>query len=121
MLGDPKSAAEHLSRAHSLRPNDASVALHLGEALAATNDLAGAKAALEASLKIDAKQYRARLLLGEVLLRSNDAAGAKDQLEAAQLLNPASGAALERVVQLLQQQKSDEALRQLESLTAARK
>jgi choline-sulfatase len=118
--GDAK-AAEHLAHAHRLRPSDAVMATHLGEALSATGDLPGAKEALQDSLKIDAKQYRARLLLGEVLLRLHDFAGAKDQLEAAQLLNPASGAALELVVQLLQQQKSGEALRQLQLITAARK
>jgi hypothetical protein len=70
----------------------------------------------DASLKIDAKQYRARLLLGEVLLRLNDAASAKDQLEAAQLLNPESGPALERAIQLLVEKKSEEALHELQLL-----
>jgi choline-sulfatase len=119
--GDAKAAAEHLSHAHRLRPSDATTATHLGQALGATGDLPGSEEALQSSLKIDTKQYRARLLLGEVLLRSNDAAGAKDQLEAAQLLNPASGSALERVIQLVAEKKSGEALRQLQLLTAPRK
>jgi choline-sulfatase len=114
--GDAKTAAEHLAHAHRLRPTDAIVAYRLGEAWSARGDLSGAKEALQSSLKIDAKQYRARLLLGEVLLRSNDTAGAKDQLEAAQLLNPASGSALERVIQLLAEKKSEEARRQLQLL-----
>jgi choline-sulfatase len=119
--GDAERAVEHLTHAHTLRPKDATIALHLGEALASNGDLDGAKEELQSSLKIDAKQYRARLMLGEVLLRLNDTAGAKDQLEAAQLLDPASGAALERVVQLLAQERSKEARRQLQLLTAARK
>jgi Tfp pilus assembly protein PilF len=76
---------------------------------------------LQGSLKIDPKQYAARVLLGKVYLRSGNATAARDQLDAAQLLNPASGAALERVIQLLQQQKFDQALRQLQLITAARK
>jgi choline-sulfatase len=118
IANDSKSATVYLSRARQLRPNDASVALHLGEALDVIGDLIGAKEALRASLKLEAKQYRARLLLGEVLLRSNDTTGAKDQLEAAQLLNPASSTAIDRIIQLVQQSKSDEALRQLQLLTS---
>jgi tetratricopeptide (TPR) repeat protein len=115
--GDSRRAAEHLTRARTLRPNDAAIAVHLGETLASKGDLLGAKEALQASLEIDAKQYRARLLLGEVLLRLNDAASAKDQLEAAQLLNPESGSALERAIQLLVEKKSEAALRELQLLT----
>ena len=115
-VGDAQRAAEVLMHARTLRPNDATIAVRLGEALASKGDLLGAKEALQASLKIDAKQYRARLLLGEMLLRLNDAASAKDQLEAAQLLNPESGPALERAIQLLVEKKSEEALHELQLL-----
>jgi choline-sulfatase len=118
---DSKAAAEHLAHAHRLRPTDAATAFRLGEALNASGDFSGAIDALQGSLKIDPKQYAARVLLGEVYLRSGNATAARDQLDAAQLLNPASGAALERVLQLLQQQKFDQALRQLQLITAARK
>jgi choline-sulfatase len=118
--GNYKSAAELLSQARKTRPTDATVALQLGEALTASGDLRGASEALQAGLKGDAKQYRARLLLAEVYLRLQDVAAAQDQVEAAALLS-SSESALQAVSSLLAQRKLEEALRQLQSITAARK
>jgi choline-sulfatase len=115
--GDTKEAAIHLKHANDLRPTDPTITLHLGEALSATQDLPGAIEALKSTLKIDPKQYHARLLLGELYLRSNDPVAAQDQLEAASLLNQKPDTTLERVTFLLVQRKPAEALQQLKLLT----
>ena len=47
-----------------------------------TGDLAGARDALEASLKLTPEQFPARVLLGEVYLGLKDPKAAEDQFEA---------------------------------------
>jgi choline-sulfatase len=111
-----KQAAELFLRARQSRPNDAALDAQLGEALAGTGDLRASSQALQASLQIDARQYRPRLLLAAVFLRLQDQGAAKDQLEAALLLNP-SDARLQTAASLLEQRKPSLALKQLELLT----
>ena len=53
--GEFATAAQHLKTAMEVRPEDASVAFHLGEALEKLHDLTGARDALEASLKLIAR------------------------------------------------------------------
>ena len=86
--GDYALAAQHLKSAMAIRPDDATAALHAGEALAKAHDPAGARDALETSLKRSSGQFQARLLLGNVYLELNEAKAAEDQFEAALLLQP---------------------------------
>jgi predicted Zn-dependent protease len=73
-----------------VRPDDATAAFYEGEALEKTGDLAGARDALEASLKLMPAQFEARLLLGQVYLGLKNPQASEDQMEAALLLRPNS-------------------------------
>jgi arylsulfatase A-like enzyme/Tfp pilus assembly protein PilF len=86
-------AADYLRRAHEARPEDETVALDYGRALELSGDLAGARNALQASLKVNPKHFDARLLLGQVDLKLNDPKAAEDEFETALLLQPASAEA----------------------------
>jgi choline-sulfatase len=86
--GDYVEAAHHLKRAIEVRPNDAAAWFYEGQALEKTHDLAGARDALETSLKLMPGQFRARCLLGQVYLGLKDPIAAEDQFEAGLLLQP---------------------------------
>jgi choline-sulfatase len=88
--GDYVQAAHHLKGATELRPDDAAVLFYEGQALEKTHDLAGARDALDTSLKVMPGQFEARLLLGHVYLGLKDAIAAEDQFEAALLLQSGS-------------------------------
>ena len=88
--GDYVQAARHLKGAAEARPDDAVAWLYEGQALEKTHDLAGARTALETSLKLTPGQLQARLLLGHVYLGLKDPAAAEDQFEAALLLQSSS-------------------------------
>ena len=60
-------AAHHLSLARQFRPEDSTVAFDDGRAREAAGDFAGAKEALEASLKLDPTNLDARLLLARLI------------------------------------------------------
>ena len=79
--------SHHLKQAAQLRPDDSTAAFELGEAMAKSGDLAGARDALEASLKLLPSQIPARLLLGHVYLQLKDVKNAEDQFEAALLVD----------------------------------
>jgi choline-sulfatase len=82
-------AAEYLKRARAIRPQDATAAFYEGQALEKAGDLAGARDALEASVKLARGQSAdARVLLGQVYLGLKDPKAAGDQFEAALLLHP---------------------------------
>ena len=83
-------AADYLRQAQKVRPDDAVVALDHGRALELSGDLAGARNAFQTSIKVNPKQFDARLLLGQVDLQLNDPKAAEDEFEAALLLQPAS-------------------------------
>jgi len=87
---DYAKAGEYLRRAHEARPDDANVALDYARALQLGGNLAGARDALKASLKLNPHQLAARLLLGQVYLHSNDAKAAEEQFEVALFLQPGS-------------------------------
>jgi choline-sulfatase len=84
--GEYDLAAQHLKNAMAIRPDDAEAALLGGKALAKAHDPAGARDALETSLKRVPGQFQARLLLGNVYLELKDARAAEDEFEAALLL-----------------------------------
>src|SRR5207237_8422036 len=84
------NAAYDLGRGCEVRPADATLAYDYGRALELSGDSAGARHALQTSLKLNPKQLATRLLLGQVYLKSNDATAAEDEFEAALLLQPAS-------------------------------
>jgi choline-sulfatase len=88
--GDYVQAAHHLKGATELRPDDAAVLFYEGQALEKTHDLAGARDALDTSLKLMPGQFAARLLLGHVYLSLKDPIAAEDQFEAALLLQSGS-------------------------------
>jgi choline-sulfatase len=88
--GMDSRAAEYLTRAHKIRPQDSATAFDAGRALEKTGDLVSAQEALESSLKSDPKQLPAHLLLGQVYLGLGNAVAAEDQFQAALLLQPAS-------------------------------
>jgi tetratricopeptide (TPR) repeat protein len=86
-------AALYLGRACEVNPHNATMAYDYGRALELSGDLVGARNALQASLRLNPKQFAARLLLGLVWLKSNDPQAAEDEFEAALLLQPASAKA----------------------------
>ena len=113
-------AAELLAQARALRPEDATAAYDEGRARYENGDLAGARDALEASLKNSSGQFDARLLLGKVYARLQDWPKAQDQLEAAVFLDgkrPESRIELARV--LLAEKHPQEALEQLRAAKEA--
>jgi predicted Zn-dependent protease len=69
-----------------IRPDDTAASFHAGQALEKIHDTAGARDALETSLRLLPGQLPARLLLGKVYLELKDAKAAEDQFEAALLL-----------------------------------
>jgi uncharacterized protein HemY len=87
--GDYARAAQHLKGALETRP-DAIAWFNEGQALEKIHDLAGARDALETSLKLQPGQFQARLLLGQVYLGLKDAKAAEDQFEAALLVQASS-------------------------------
>src|SRR6266852_6340204 len=103
--GNYRKALEYLHRAHELRPTDAAAALDYGRALELNDDLAGARATLQASLKANPNQFSARLLLGQIYFRSGDANAALEQLEDAALLQPGNVEAKTSLVKVLLSQK----------------
>ena len=66
---------------------------------------AGARDALEASLKLSPEQFPARLLLGQVYLGLRDPKNAEDQFEAALLSQPKSAEAQRGLTKAQQLQK----------------
>jgi len=88
--GNFAQAAQHLKGALEVHPDDATGSFYEGKALEKTHDLAGARNALETSLKFMPGQFQARLLLGQVYLGLKDPIAAEDQFEAALLLQPGS-------------------------------
>jgi predicted Zn-dependent protease len=105
-------AADYLGRALDSRPNHAAANLYL------SGNLAGAREALQTSLKLAPNQFPARLLLGETCLKLNDLEAAEDQLEAALLLQPKNAEAQLTLAQVLMaQRKFKEAVEALLSLT----
>ena len=84
--GDYVHAAEHLKGAMAVRPDDATSSFYAGKALEKLHDPAGARDALETSLKLVPGQLQARLLLGHVYLELKDPKAAEDQFEAALLI-----------------------------------
>jgi predicted Zn-dependent protease len=114
---DYPKAADYLTRARQFWPDDATVAFNQGKALHKTGDLAGAREALEASLKLLPAQLPARILLGEVYLGLKDVKAAEDQFEAAMLLQPNSlDAQLGSAKAQIEQGSFTEALQQLQPL-----
>ena len=102
--GDYAQAAEHLKRARE--SGDANAAFYEGQAREKIGDFAGARDALEASLKLTPGQFPARLLLGQVYLGLKDPKNAEDQFEAALLLQPESAEAQQGLTQAQGLQKS---------------
>jgi arylsulfatase A-like enzyme/Flp pilus assembly protein TadD len=87
--GNYGKAAEYLKRSREVRPEDPTAALYEGQALEKAGDLAGARDALEASLRLAPGQAAdARVLLGQVYLKLKDPKAAEDQFEAALLSQP---------------------------------
>jgi predicted Zn-dependent protease len=104
-----------------VRPDDATAALHEGQALEKLHDLAGARAALESSLKLVPGQFPARLLLGQTYLGLKDPKAAEDQFEAALLLQPNNPDALLGVATAqIAEGNFAEAVQQLETLSKTR-
>jgi len=101
--GEYARAAEHLKPAREA--GDATAAFHEGQAREKTGDFAGARDALEASLKLTPGQFPARLLLGQVYLGLKDPKNAADQFEAALLLQPESAEAQQGLAQAQGSQK----------------
>jgi predicted Zn-dependent protease len=103
-----------------VRPDDSTAAFYEGQAREKTGDLAGARDALEASLKLQPGQLPARLLLGKVYLGLKNPKAAADQFEAAQLLDSSS---VEAQLGLSRAQIADgnfnDALAQLETLSTS--
>jgi predicted Zn-dependent protease len=88
-VGRDERAAQYLKRAREIRPEDATAALYDGQALKKTGDLAGARDALEATLKLAPGQsVEARVMLGRVYLGLKNPKAAEDQFEAVLLSQP---------------------------------
>ena len=104
--GEYVRAAEHLKLAREAGSDDATAAFHEGQAREKAGDFAGARDALEASLKLTPGQFPARLLLGQVYLGLKDPKNAEDQFEAALLLQPESAEAQQGLTRAQGLQKS---------------
>ncbi len=102
--GDYARAAEHLKQAREA--GDATAAFYEGQAREKIGDFAGARDALEASLKLTPGQFPARLLLGQIYLGLKDPKNAEDQFEAALLLQPESTEAQQGLTRAQELQKS---------------
>ncbi len=74
-------------------------------ALELNHDLAGAREALQATLRVNAHQFAARLLLGQIYFRSGDANAALEQFEDAALLQPENVEAKTSLAKVLLSQK----------------
>jgi arylsulfatase A-like enzyme/Flp pilus assembly protein TadD len=116
--GEYAQSAQHLKAALEVRPEDASTALHEGQALDKMHDLPGARDALEASLKLLPRQLEARLLLGDVYLGLKDPKAAEDQFEAALLIQSSSVEGQLGVAKAeIAEGKFNEAVQQIEPLS----
>jgi choline-sulfatase len=102
--GDYARAAEHLKPVREA--GDSTAAFYEGQAREKIGDFAGARDALEASLKLTPGQFSARLLLGQVYLDLKDPKNAEDQFEAALLLQPESAEAQQGLTRAQGLQKS---------------
>lgn len=102
--GEYGKASGYLKRARELRPEDSTAAFYEGQALEKTGDLAGARDAVEAGVRLAPRQSTdARVLLGRIYLGLKNPKAAEDQFEAALLLQPGNvdaqvGAARAQVV-----------------------
>lgn len=103
--GNYRKALEYLRGAHELRPEDTAAALDYARALELNDDLAGARAALLASLKLNPNQFSTRLLLGQIYFRSGEATAALEQFEDAALLQPANVEAKTSLAKVLLSEK----------------
>jgi len=116
--GEYDKAAEHLKGATQARPNDATAFFYEGQALEHLHDFAGARDALEASLKLVPGQLPGRLLLGRVYLGLNKPKDAEDQFEAALLLQSNSVEAQQGLAEgEIEEGNFTVAVRQLEALS----
>ncbi len=116
--GNNQEAASALAKARQLRPNDSTSAFYEGQARFAMGDFAGARDALEASLRLLPEQLPARILLAKTYLRLDKPGSAEDQLQAALLVDSGnSDAQLELGRVLLAEKKYAEAASQLNSVT----
>lgn len=116
--GNNQEAASALAKARQLRPNDSTSAFYEGQARFAMGDFAGARDALEASLRLLPEQLPARILLAKTYLRLDKPGSAEDQLQAALLVDSGnSDAQLELGRVLLKEKKYAEAASQLKSVT----
>jgi arylsulfatase A-like enzyme/cytochrome c-type biogenesis protein CcmH/NrfG len=109
------TAATYLARAQKLRPDDANLALNYGEALSKAGDQREAEEAVQASLKLNPRQYAARFLLGSIYFETQQWNAAQDQLEAALLIQSTPEAHLELAEVLLAEQKFEEARQEAEA------
>ncbi len=112
--GDYRQAADLLGRVLTIRPQDATAAYDDARALYAAGDLRGARARLEASESLLARNSEALLLLGKIDAELNDWSKAEDPLQAAIILDsrqPDAYIELARVY--LAEKKPAEALRQI--------
>ncbi|HET7109056.1 MAG TPA: sulfatase-like hydrolase/transferase [Candidatus Acidoferrum sp.] len=103
--GNYVKAAGYLRRVRDAHPNDATNALEYARALEMGGDLAGAREALLASLKLNADQFEARLALGRVYSGLGELKAAEDQFEAAVLLQPGSSEAQINLARTLMRRK----------------
>jgi predicted Zn-dependent protease len=100
-----------------VRPDDPTAAYELGQALEKTGNFAGARDALERSLKSLPGQLPARILLGNVYLALKDVKAAQDQFEAATLVDQNStDAQIGLARTALASGNASEAITQLEGL-----
>src|SRR5262249_48389835 len=91
--GNYASAAQRLKRLCEVRPGDAIAAFDYARALNLKQDLLGARAALQKSLKLNPDQLDARLLLGQIDLKSNEFKTAEDEFASVLERRPDSGEA----------------------------
>ncbi|MBZ5540430.1 MAG: tetratricopeptide repeat protein [Acidobacteriia bacterium] len=107
---DPAAAVVPLRKAVELLPAQSRPRFLLGLALERTNDLSGAREALEGAAKLDPRDFETHLALARVLLRANQFAPAEANFREALALQPDSAPARLGLAQALDAQQKPEAV-----------
>jgi arylsulfatase A-like enzyme/thioredoxin-like negative regulator of GroEL len=119
--GNYSDAVRYFTRLEALHADDASTALHRGQALKKMGNLTGAAEVLQTSLKLDPNGLSARLLLGSVYQELKNYTAAQDQFEAVLLQQPTNlQAELGAIEAMIGAERYADAIQRLNALASSR-